>query len=295
MENSIWYLRQPSTDVDGLSFAVCGISETHPDHSFGPALRSTYIVHIVLGGTGTVRREGTKYNLRRNDGFIVGPETPVQYQASTTTPWLYLWIGFSGSAVSSCLSSIGLGPSHSIFHVDQNQAFLRVITECFSYTGGSVSDGLKLNSLAYEFLHLLTEHATGSTLSRSRATSDETARKAIDYIAEHHAEGIGPGDVAKALHLDRSYLSRRFHEVTDLTLRDYIDGIRLDKACDLLGMTSLPVQEVAKECGYSSTEQFARKFKEKTSSTPAEYRQVRIDAHDDLNLNMDLFRTLFGR
>ncbi|BDR52264.1 AraC family transcriptional regulator [Bombiscardovia nodaiensis] len=295
MENSIWYLRQPSKDVDKLSFAVCGISETQPEHSFGPAIRSTYIVHIVLGGAGIVHSGDTEYSLHRNDGFIVGPETPVQYQASQSNPWIYLWMGFGGSAIGDCLSSMGLGPSRSIFHVDQTRAFLSLITECFSYTSNSISDGLKLNSLAYEFLHLLTQHTTNSALARTTATSDETVQKAVLFIAEHHAEGIGPSDVARGLHLDRSYLSRRFHEVTGMTLKDYIDGIRLDKACDLLGMTDLPMQQVAKECGYSSTEQFNRRFKEETSTTPIEYRRVRIDAHDDLNLNLDLFRTLFSR
>ncbi|KFF30549.1 AraC family transcriptional regulator [Bifidobacterium bombi] len=296
MENSVWFIQQPIESAQNISFAVCGISRTKPGHSFGPALRTSHIVHIVLGGTGTVRVGEAEYHLHRNDGFVVGPDMAIEYHAAEKNPWTYLWMGFNGTTENDTLSEIGLDPSRTVFHVDEFKPFLSLITECFSYTAGTVRDSLKLNSLAYDFLHLLTEHViTSGGLRKPVSSTDQVIQRAVTYIARHLREGIGPSDVAKGLHVDRSYLSRRFHKVMGTTMRDYIDGIRMEEACDLIAMTSLSVKETARRCGFKSNEQFNRKFKDWTGVTPMEYRRVRVDAHDDLNMDMDILKTLLNR
>ena len=98
------------------------------------------------------------------------------------------------------------------------------------------------------------------------------ATAAAQYVAEHYAEPINVGRVAEALHTDRSHLSRRFKSATGLTLKDYIDNIRIAKACDLLSMTDMEVAQVARACGFSSLEVFSRKFKMARSVSPARFR-----------------------
>ncbi|WP_297316465.1 AraC family transcriptional regulator [uncultured Bifidobacterium sp.] len=296
MENAVWFIQQPVESAQNITFAVCGISRTQPGHSFGPALRTTDIVHIVLGGTGSVRVNETEYHLHRKDGFVVGPDTPIEYHASEKNPWTYLWMGFNGTTQRDTLTKIGLDTSRTVFHVDEFKPFLSLVTDCFSYTDGSVGDALKLNSLAYDFLHQLARHLVSSGgLKQNAVTGDEVVQRAVTYIARHHQDGVGPSDVAEGLHVDRSYLSRRFHQVMGTTMREYIEGIRMDEAYDLIAMTNIPVQETARRCGFKSNEQFSRKFKDRTGTTPLEYRRVRTRTHDDLNIDMDILKALLER
>lgn len=183
------------------------------------------------------------------------------------------------------LTKIGLDTNRRVFRVEEFKPFLSLVTDCFSYADCSVGDAMKLNSLAYDFLHQVTQHLV---------SSGGLKQSAVTYIARNHQDGVGPSDVAEGLHVDRSYLSRRFHQVMGTTMREYIEGIRMDEACDLIAMTSIPVQETARRCGFKSNEQFNRKFKDQTG-TPLEYRRVRTHTHDDLNIDMDILKALLER
>ncbi|BDP79011.1 hypothetical protein EfmAA242_32390 (plasmid) [Enterococcus faecium] len=48
MENSIYLVTEPNTQLKDCYFNFCGYSKTEPRHSFGPAIREQYLIHIVL-------------------------------------------------------------------------------------------------------------------------------------------------------------------------------------------------------------------------------------------------------
>ena len=153
-----------------------------------------------------------------------------------------------------------------------------MIQSCFDYTSGSFADEIKLNAITLEFLHRLAlamataDGATTQSRPDDAGAGGALATAAAQYVAEHYAEPINVGRVAEALHTDRSHLSRRFKSATGLTLKDYIDNIRIAKACDLLSMTDMEVAQVARACGFSSLEVFSRKFKMARSVSPARFR-----------------------
>lgn len=268
----------PPSSTNGVSFAFCGISRTEPGHDVGPALRDHTIIHLVLSGSGELHSQGAVFRLKAHDGFIIRPDSPVTYQACATDPWTYLWLGLGGNGVQRCLAGIGLAHDRNAFHVGDTSAFLALIQSCFDYTSGSFADEIKLNAITLEFLHRLAlamataDGATTQSRPDDAGAGGALATAAAQYVAEHYAEPINVGRVAEALHTDRSHLSRRFKSATGLTLKDYIDNIRIAKACDLLSMTDMEVAQVARACGFSSLEVFSRKFKMARSVSPARFR-----------------------
>ncbi|ETY70654.1 AraC family transcriptional regulator [Bifidobacterium moukalabense] len=269
---------EPPTPANGVSFAFCGISQTEPGHDVGPAMRNRTIIHLVVSGGGELHSQGAVFRLKANDGFIIRPDSPVTYQACATDPWTYLWLGLGGTDVQRCLAGIGLPYDRNAFHIGDVSAFLALIRSCFAYTSGSFADGIKLNAIALDFLHRLALAVAAADGAAAHARFDGTgagdalAGAAARYITEHYAEPINVGRVAEALHTDRSHLSRRFKAATGLTLKDYLDDIRIARACDLLGMTDMEVAQVARACGFSSLEVFSRKFKMVRSVSPARFR-----------------------
>lgn len=63
-----------------------------------------------------------------------------------------------------------------------------------------------------------------------------------------------------------------FHEKMGVTITEYITKKRIEKAEYLLIYTEASIQEIASRCGFSSTAHFHRIFKQKTDTTPLEYR-----------------------
>ena len=51
-----------------------------------------------------------------------------------------------------------------------------------------------------------------------------------------------------------------------------LDRLRFDSACDMLAIPQMTISEIAKELGYSGTNNFVRSFRRMTGTTPGEYR-----------------------
>ena len=57
-----------------------------------------------------------------------------------------------------------------------------------------------------------------------------------------------------------------------MTVTDYINRIRVNRAANLLRKTSLSIQQVAEQCGFSDGNYFTRIFRKLEEVTPNEYR-----------------------
>lgn len=86
-------------------------------------------------------------------------------------------------------------------------------------------------------------------------------------------EGLGPGLIAEALHINTRILHRRFKKISSLTPSDFIKDYKLSHAAQLLVTTNMSVQEIIYNVGISNKSYFYREFARKYHITPKEYRQ----------------------
>lgn len=98
------------------------------------------------------------------------------------------------------------------------------------------------------------------------------ASRLLVYISEHLDGDLTLCTLSEKLHLNASYLSRRFKELTGRTLTEVILEKRMEKACELLQNTSVRISEIAGLVGYETTANFSRVFKKTMKQTPREYR-----------------------
>ena len=69
-----------------------------------------------------------------------------------------------------------------------------------------------------------------------------------------------------------AYMSYLFKKKSSSNFSDYVWGIRLERAKQLLQQTDLPIEEVGSKVGYENSSSFRRKFKDSTGLTPSQYR-----------------------
>lgn len=104
--------------------------------------------------------------------------------------------------------------------------------------------------------------------------ADAIVRRAIRFIDCNYTSRIDVGEVARRINVDRSHLSRRFHACTDMTVKQYIDTLRIRQAERLLAGTTMSVNRVAQRCGYASADVLTRRFRAVRHVTPAQYRHT---------------------
>ncbi|MFC4601423.1 response regulator [Cohnella hongkongensis] len=92
------------------------------------------------------------------------------------------------------------------------------------------------------------------------------------YLLEHYREELTLQMVAGELHVSPIYLGRLFKAETGEFFSDYLNRLRLEEAKRQLVQTSLKASEIASLCGFSDSNYFFRKFKQKVGLSPTEYR-----------------------
>lgn len=99
----------------------------------------------------------------------------------------------------------------------------------------------------------------------------------IGYIREHAAEEISLDILAREFHVGAAYISKKFKQETGRNYYEYLTGIRMEQAKDLLRGTDRTVTEVADLVGFRDYRVFIKSFKEREGMTPKEFQSRKRD------------------
>lgn len=109
---------------------------------------------------------------------------------------------------------------------------------------------------------------------RSSRSKNEAFPKILDYIHDNYKRSdLSLNLIAEKFDFSVSYLSRLFKEQMECNFLEYLIGIRVKTAQELLTGTSMKINEIAEEVGYTNSYSFNRIFKKHTGMTPSEYKE----------------------
>lgn len=97
--------------------------------------------------------------------------------------------------------------------------------------------------------------------------------EAVQFIADHAHESVGIDDVASAVGLSRSSLTRRFRAELGKSITEYVTEAKIRDAKRLLRYSDKSFGEIAATLAFSSQAYFQTVFKKETGLTPGEYRR----------------------
>ena len=93
-----------------------------------------------------------------------------------------------------------------------------------------------------------------------------------EYIYSHIKDRITIEDLADALGVSASYLSRLFKKETGISVSAYIRAQKIDMAKNLLRFSDYSMIEIANRLSFSSQSHFIQQFREVVGMTPKKYR-----------------------
>ena len=91
-------------------------------------------------------------------------------------------------------------------------------------------------------------------------------------------------DLAELAQVNEKYLCRFFKEYTGQTPIDYINRLRVDRACYEMSVTGMNVTEAAFECGFNELSYFSKMFKKYKGIAPGEYRKRYCKSGNDAHV-----------
>ena len=100
----------------------------------------------------------------------------------------------------------------------------------------------------------------------------EALKAPAAYVRDNYMNKISLSDLAEVSCLSISALERRFKKFLNKTPKQYICDVRLENARRFLVETTLPIAQIADQCGFPDASYLSRKFYRAFSQRPSEFR-----------------------
>jgi AraC-like DNA-binding protein len=132
-------------------------------------------------------------------------------------------------------------------------------------------------------LVLFSELFRAMPLVENGSCETDIMKNIIHFCYEHYDTDISLQTISDALHISRYTVSHLFSKKLHTGFNDYINSLRISRACELLGSGDTPITEIAYAVGYNAIRSFNRCFQDIMHMTPKEYRRRRHDKKDAKN------------
>lgn len=141
---------------------------------------------------------------------------------------------------------------------------------------------LQAHQLSHAALdHLVLQAArprVAQAAQRSRGgLSGPMRRRVLDFVEQHLAEGpaqLGLGHLAALVNLSEFHFARMFRLSMGCSVHAWISQRRLARAEALLQHGSLPLAQIAADCGFASASHLSHRFKASLGISPALLRRL---------------------
>lgn len=111
-----------------------------------------------------------------------------------------------------------------------------------------------------------------------RAREEKSGLSYVDackeYIEKNLRKNLQVGDIAPAIGLSRTYLSRLFHQAEGITVQQYIQKEKCRHAAQMLQYSDYTISQIAQYFGFSSQSYFGACFQSWYGMTPNAYRKA---------------------
>lgn len=109
-----------------------------------------------------------------------------------------------------------------------------------------------------------------NAIPRLTAWQLSTAKR---FMLERLSDRLSIGDVASALALSRSYFVRSFTNTVGVAPYSWLVEQRINEARELLTRTTIPLAQIALECGFTDQSHFTNAFNRRVGTTPSKWRK----------------------
>ncbi len=139
---------------------------------------------------------------------------------------------------------------------------------------------LKLSFL-FQLLHHLAEYSISERLTLEQKISsidilpgNTSVERAFNFLYAHYQENLTLDMIANYANQNASALCRSFKQTSGYTLFQFINRLRIEKACSLLRNSTLNVAQIAYQVGFNSPTHFYIQFKKLTGTIPSKYKEL---------------------
>ena len=157
-----------------------------------------------------------------------------------------------------------------------NPILKRYMQESYDeYSDKDICYKLPIRANIYHMMTALLRYYCGSKNELDRMIYHNVLRlrPVITYIDEHFREKIYIEELSAMINVSPDYFTKMFKESIGKTPIDYINGMKVNTAMDLLCTTEMAMTEIAESIGFCNPNYFHKIFKQYMLTSPLAYRK----------------------
>lgn len=238
-----------------------------------------WLLIATVSGKGRFGYAGGELITEPGDWVLIRPGTPHDYGVeSSLKRWELLWAHFQPrSHWLPWLDWPAVAPGLLRLAIDDDGALARFGEVHRLFAG----DFRRREAFAMNrFEALLLDCDRVNPLS-STSSYDDRIRRAMDYLERNIARKVTIADIAGAVGLSESRLSHLFREQSGSTPQQFLEGLRMQRAAELLQRTGFSIKQIADTVGYDSQFYFSQRFKAWIKQSPSSFRAATFRAGAD--------------
>lgn len=223
---------------------------------------------LVFIGEGdfTASIDGQTMHVKKHDLLYI-PKNARYQSSSLSVPFCHTTILFDFAQ-----SDRNSYPFSYLYTLKSPEKFMQMFDDILNvWLYRSFGYKLKTKMLLYDILrNMLMEHMIQGNMLHSY----NTIQAAMQFIDRNYdKEYINVEELAKMCGITPTHFTRVFKGIYMTTPVKYINKLRIDRAIELLEHTTLTVNEIAEQTGFSDTSYFSKMFKKLLGKSPLHYRQ----------------------
>lgn len=250
-------------------------------------------INYILSGECLHTENQTVKRAKRGNLFIINYMTPHKNSpAQNAAPYVSYNVGFTPGALddalknesdfiklksSFLLTSIfpdSANASQNVFFDDNNFYELEPLFESMldEYVHGYDGSRDLLRAYLLQLIVKIFRKVDGKTPYNAQRKQRRYIDLAIEYINANYMQKLKIEDIAYRSFLSKSYFSQLFKDTMGLCFSEFLQKVRISKACEILESSDKIITDVAMDVGFNDMKAFYAAFHKRVGCTPKEYR-----------------------
>lgn len=233
---------------------------------------ASYLFFVVQSGSGVLIYDGISYALSPGDCVFIDCRKPYSHETSENL-WNLSWVHFNGPTAANIYQKYIDRGGLPVFHPEAITRYSDVVHNLYEIAASlSYIRDMDINTNLSMLLSFLMEDCWNPEKART-GTKKTDLLEIKRYLEENYAKKVTLNELSERYFINKYYLTRVFKEQFGVSIGDYLLGIRITQAKNLLRFTNKSAEQIGQECGIGDVYYFSRVFKKVEGISVREYRK----------------------
>lgn len=237
---------------------------------------SQHILIYCVEGSGWIEMNHVKTKVLPSEFIVIPANVPHKYGAQENDPWTIYWFHFKGEISAHIADLIQAKNRKTQPALAYNENRIKLFEEIYSNLemGYSMDNLRYINMTFYHFLSSLLYEDKFNYADKKK--EDDLVTSSIELMQKKIGSVLTLNELAAFAKLSVSHFSALFRAKTGYSPIEYFNHLKVQKACQYLLFSDMPVKEMAGLLGVDDQYYFSRMFSRLMGISPTQYRKRNV-------------------